>query len=350
MTTTGTVPMMIRVWVWIVIGLMMGGPNHDSKHHCNAFVINSHDGMIGIQSFVDKNSGKKDILQQKQPRLKRRILERHISSTNEDGTGTTVVAEALGYLVGAGSLILYTPIAVRIYRQKDASGLVLTTWWLKLISYTFSDVYAISHEYPISTYIETLIITCQAFIVLILTSYYQNQAQQLIAQTNDDDNEQRRNITQQQLINDENKLVWHMAFYLSFFSFLLYTSQTSEVSDVIIACGQAGSAVLNVLALLPQFQQNYQTKSSGDYSPITAGLASIGCTIRLFTTVTLADSDPLLLGTYGIALFFNASLFFQILYYDLFVANRSFTTIFLSDIRPPPPTTTNTTTTTPTIT
>lgn len=330
--------MMICLWVWIVIGIVMGGPNHDSIHHCDAFVIDSHYERRGQQSFVlstspfvDKN-GKTIIVPRRRLDGRRRRMERNLSSANHEDGATKILAEALGYLVGAGSLILYTPIAVRIYRQKDASGLVLTTWWLKLISYTFSDVYAISHEYPISTYIETLIITCQAFIVLILTSYYQNQAQ--LAAT----------VGGGSPLNDHgNKLIWHMALYLSFFSFLLFTSQTSSVSDVIIACGQGGSAVLNVLALLPQFQQNYQTKSSGDYSPITAGLASIGCTIRLFTTIALADSDPLLLGTYGIALFFNASLFIQILYYDLFIAHRSLTAIFLSDIHPPP--TTNTTTT-----
>ena len=61
------------------------------------------------------------------------------------------VATALGYLVGAGSLALYTPIVWRVSRQGDASGLTLSTWWLKLASYSCSDVYSIAQGYPIST-------------------------------------------------------------------------------------------------------------------------------------------------------------------------------------------------------
>jgi hypothetical protein len=50
-------------------------------------------------------------------------------------------AKSIGYLIGFGSLILYTPIAIRIFRQKHANGLVISTWWLKLCSYILSDIY-----------------------------------------------------------------------------------------------------------------------------------------------------------------------------------------------------------------
>ena len=66
-------------------------------------------------------------------------------------SATSVIAQGLGYVVGAGSLLLYTPIAIRICRQRDASGLTLSTWWLKLISYTCSDVYSFANGYLVST-------------------------------------------------------------------------------------------------------------------------------------------------------------------------------------------------------
>ena len=43
-----------------------------------------------------------------------------------------LIARWLGFVVGAGSLLLYTPIAARVYRQRSADGLTLSTWWLKL--------------------------------------------------------------------------------------------------------------------------------------------------------------------------------------------------------------------------
>ena len=85
------------------------------------------------------------------------------------------VATALGYLVGAGSLALYTPIVWRVRRQGDASGLTLSTWWLKLASYSCSDVYSIAQGYPISTYVETLVITLEAALVLGLVAFYQRR-------------------------------------------------------------------------------------------------------------------------------------------------------------------------------
>ena len=66
-------------------------------------------------------------------------------------SATSVIAQGLGYVVGAGSLLLYTPIAIRVCRQRDASGLTLSTWWLKLISYTCSDVYSFANGYLVST-------------------------------------------------------------------------------------------------------------------------------------------------------------------------------------------------------
>ena len=80
------------------------------------------------------------------------------------------VATALGYLVGAGSLALYTPIVWRVSRQGDASGLTLSTWWLKLASYSCSDVYSLANGYPLSTYVETLVITAEAALVLAVVA------------------------------------------------------------------------------------------------------------------------------------------------------------------------------------
>ena len=85
------------------------------------------------------------------------------------------IAGALGYVVGAGSLALYTPILLRVGRSGDASGLTLSTWWLKLASYTCSDVYSFANGYPLSTYLETLIITVEAALVLAVVAAYQRR-------------------------------------------------------------------------------------------------------------------------------------------------------------------------------
>ena len=64
----------------------------------------------------------------------------HVLLSSIDDAALKTLAEGLGYLIGAASILLYTPIAVRILRTKSADGLTVSTWWLKLTSYTCTDV------------------------------------------------------------------------------------------------------------------------------------------------------------------------------------------------------------------
>ena len=77
---------------------------------------------------------------------------------------------------------------------------------------------------------------------------------------------------------------------------------------------------------------NFERKTKGDYSPTTALLASGGCLIRLFTITQLADSDPILIFSFGIAFLLNFSLLTQIVYYGTMVENLSIGQVFAADI------------------
>mmetsp|Transcript_39372 Transcript_39372/g.57496 ORF Transcript_39372/g.57496 Transcript_39372/m.57496 type:complete len:381 (-) Transcript_39372:253-1395(-) len=216
----------------------------------------------------------------------------------------TLIAQGLGYLVASGSLLIYTPIAVRVSRQKSADGLTLSTWWLKLASYLCADIYAYTNHYALSTYAETLVITAEATVILCLVAFYQNKMQ--------------------------NTQFWATA--LLFTSTFTWAGSGAAPMEV-IAAGQIASIGLNTFALFPQLKYNYDNQSSGDYSPITSGLAALGCVVRLFTTVQLNHSDPLLLLTYGVALVLNAGLCSQILYYGIVVEGQSLGDALLSDVK-----------------
>jgi len=212
----------------------------------------------------------------------------------------SIIAQGLGYVVAAGSLSLYTPIAFRVQRQKSADGLTLSTWWIKMASYSCSGVYAYTHAYPLSAWAETLVINIEATAVLFLVAYYQNKMD----------------------------VKFFGAGVIFCISVVLLANSPPEV----IAFGQASSSILNVIAVFPQFALNARLKTSGDYSPITAGLASAGCAVRLFTTVQLAGSDPLLLGSYGLALTVNFSLLSQIIWYGVTSEGRSLMSVLKSDL------------------
>eukprot|EP00466_Bigelowiella_natans_P014013 jgi/Bigna1/84172/fgenesh1_pg.125_\ len=169
----------------------------------------------------------------------------------------TLLARALGYVVGAGSLLLYTPIILSLVSGKGenvAKGLTLATWWLKLAAYTASNVYCFTKGFPLSQYIETVIITGQAAVLVGLVSIRKNQL-----------------FTTQ--------FASLAAVYAVMTTWALTTAPQSA-----IAFGQAAASLVASLAVLPQLKQNFLRKDPGGYSPITAALSCGGCLIRLFTT------------------------------------------------------------------
>jgi mannose-P-dolichol utilization defect protein 1 len=217
------------------------------------------------------------------------------------------IATGLGYLVGAASVLLYTPIAIRVLRTKSAEGLAISTWWLKLTSYTCTDVYNIKNGFPISAFSEALVITVEASVILALVAFYQRRL-------------------------DVQTFVLAVTYFTVTF-WALFAPTSFGPSNEAIAFAQEFSIVLNVVALLPQLKQNYERQSAGGYSPITASLASVGCTIRLFTTFELANGDPLLLVNYGVALALNLSLLLQIMYYATQKEGKTLTQLYLADVK-----------------
>ena len=226
----------------------------------------------------------------------------YAETTTNTNTFRLFVARSLGYLVGFGSLMLYTPIAVRVSRQKHADGLVLSTWWLKLSSYLLSDAYYVRKKYDISTYAETVIITIESIVVLALVAFYQKRT--------------------------EDASFWIMLSALVLGSLYAFTIAPNDL----IALGQLSSVFINTAALVPQFHHNFVTKTKGDYSPLTATLAWAGCLVRIFTTITLNNSDPVLMVTFFSAFCANFTLLLQILYYGTRIEGLSFLQVFMADV------------------
>ena len=100
-------------------------------------------------------------------------------------TDLDALAQVLGYVVGAGSLLLYTPIICRVASNRggggangnanSAQGLALSTWWLKLSAYTATDLYCASKGFPLSTFVETAVITVEAAALVGLVAWRQGR-------------------------------------------------------------------------------------------------------------------------------------------------------------------------------
>jgi hypothetical protein len=72
------------------------------------------------------------------------------------------LASLLGLAMGAGSLLLYSPIVLRLARTRSADGMAASTWALQLFGFTAVCIYNTSKGFPIAAYAETLSFAVQA--------------------------------------------------------------------------------------------------------------------------------------------------------------------------------------------
>lgn len=224
-----------------------------------------------------------------------------------DVSDSNPIAQTVGYLVGVGSFLLYTPIAVRLLRTKSAEGLTISTWWMKVTAFTCLDTYNIKNGFPLAAWSESLVNTVESGFVLCLVAYFQKQL----------------NLTTFLLATT----------YVTASSWALFAPASFGPSPEVIALAQVFSIVLNTSALLPQLRQNFERQSSGDYSTITALVACAICGTRIYTTMELANGDPLLLLNYGVLFLLNVGLLAQVLYYGTQVEGKELASLFLADIK-----------------
>ena len=87
--------------------------------------------------------------------LTRSVAKSSIVAAGGVGTVTNsgdFVAKILGYTMGAGSLMLYSPIILKLLNTKKADGFSHETWMFNLIGLTAAVIYPFKKGFPTSTY------------------------------------------------------------------------------------------------------------------------------------------------------------------------------------------------------
>lgn len=85
-----------------------------------------------------------------------------------------LVAKILGYVLGAGSMLVYTPIILSLVKAKNADGFSVMTWVFNLLGLAVALIYPFKKAFPLSTYIEILILTVQSAGILGLVCFYRD--------------------------------------------------------------------------------------------------------------------------------------------------------------------------------
>ena len=189
--------------------------------------------------------------------------------------------------MGAGSLLLYAPILVRLVRSRSADGLSEATWWLQLFGFTTVCIYNSAKGFPLAAYVETLSFAVQSgFILLAILLLQARPGRPALRQPH---------------------VLAGIAAYAA-----LWAAAGAGLSPPLLACLQVAATVGITGALLPQLWMNAQRRSGGGWSPITAGLSAAGNAVRCWTTMQLTG-DGILLAGFAAGFLVNAALLAQIL-------------------------------------
>jgi mannose-P-dolichol utilization defect protein 1 len=193
-----------------------------------------------------------------------------------------IIAKALGYVIGAGSMAVYLPILLSLLKNKSSDGFSAQTWVFNLLGISLACIYPIKKLFPLSTFVELLLLVVQSVGILGLICHYQGLTKEYLA-------------------------------FLVVYGFAgMYAVATPIPAKVLQATQVAAILVCNY-ANIPQIVLTFQKKKAS-WSPITAAMSAAGNLIRIFTTFQLTK-DPLVLSGYLLGFFTNAILLAQTMFY-----------------------------------
>ena len=187
------------------------------------------------------------------------------------------------WTMSVAALSLYTPMIAELLQKKgeNAEKISTTTWSLQLLGFVIFVTYHIRSGYPLSTFLDFAALGVQSLLILVLASIFRTDGFDAL-------------------------ILLPVAGLLA--AVLLPVSALQSL--------QLTATVVTSFALMPQIVRNFRAKSRGGWSPVSAGLSTVGIAIRVFTTVTLAGSNPLLLVQFLLGTALNGILMVQSLIWD----------------------------------
>jgi uncharacterized protein with PQ loop repeat len=87
---------------------------------------------------------------------------RSSSSSLSSSTGfKDIAAKIIGYIMGIGSMLLYSPIIITLLQTKNSDGFSISTWVFNVFGTMLAISYPVKRKFPISTYVELITVLLQ---------------------------------------------------------------------------------------------------------------------------------------------------------------------------------------------
>ena len=197
------------------------------------------------------------------------------------GEASVLGARLVGWALTGAAVTLYIPMIAELVKNRSApESMSATTWSLQLLGFVTTVIYHVRMGFPLSTFTDFAALGVQSAVILSLSMFYRRRVSVVAALP----------------------VVGLCAGLLA---------PMSGLKGL-----QVAAALVTTWALLPQIVRNFQARARGGWSPVAAGLSTIGNAGRLFTTMKLADGNILLLFQFGACFILNALLLVQSIIWD----------------------------------
>lgn len=211
------------------------------------------------------------------------------SFTFEKACVSLLFSKALGYGIVLASFMLKFPQILKIVQKKSVEGISLTTFYMETLSFTLNGAYGVHRKMPISTYGESLTVSVQCVLQVLLYWMYGSLSK-----------------FHKFLVFSGFFILWILPLYGE----LLPQPYAIFLPESFWAYIQVYNILMNVVTKCTQIKENYSNGSTGNLSFITNFLNFAGCVSRIITT--LAElSDSLLLTNYLIGTALNGFIILQ---------------------------------------
>ena len=194
-----------------------------------------------------------------------------------------LIRKGLSLGIIAGSALVKLPQLFKILLNQSVTGLSLIGQVLELLASTIAFVYNFRAGNPFMVYGETVFVSAQNALLVLMIGFYGNKMMQLILVT---------------------------ALYSVLLSTLLIPNYVTMEQMALL---QAATIPITALARLPQIFQVWSSGSAGQLSSISLFLVMAGSLARLYTTLAEVK-DPILLVGYSSTALLNTILFLQVFF------------------------------------
>ncbi|KAK6962530.1 mannose-P-dolichol utilization defect 1 protein-like isoform X1 [Biomphalaria glabrata] len=194
-----------------------------------------------------------------------------------------LISKCLGYAIICGSCIVKVPQLIKILKAKSGEGISLPSVTFELVAISATWAYGKGHNFPFSSYGESIFLAIQTSIIAFLVLAFSNQL---------------------------TKGLVYVAVYAGTLAFLLSPSAPMSLLAVL----QGANIVLVSFSKMIQAVSNYNNGSTGQLSVITVYLLFLGSIARIFTSVQ-ETGDMFVVITYCVATLFNGVIAAQMIYY-----------------------------------